>query len=225
LQVKQSHPQRQSFTISKYGTLEEVFNANGNSKFGKLKLEGYSVSYKFPGQKTKTVSAFGTTAVSLLPGQVTIDGQSASVTVTTDDQALEITSSFTLDLEREHLRIRRSVKIKPGQTVRLMKTEQTLDPKLIGVESTLGPELIKEAVRRRGVTATGCTNQAVENPPHDPPCYTVVCSSKRAFIEMEKPTALGWKCKKTSPVQSSMYTSDMVLTEAHFVVGLFISDR
>lgn len=231
LPAKQSHPRLQSFAISQYGTLLQVFNSKGESRFGMLDLDGYSVSYKFRGQdKTRTVSALGETAViGLQPGRVTVDGQSASVTVTTDDYALEITNSFTLNLERDRLTIRRSVKNMSGKSLTLMRTEQYLEPKLLGVQSTLGSEPIKEAVLRQRTIANGCTDQAADSPPHNPPCYTVVCSqnnisSALLVIEKQKPPSLVWKCKKFFPSQRSTSASGNVVTEAHFVVDFDISD-
>jgi hypothetical protein len=199
----------------------EVFDANGQSRFGKL-VDGYSVSYKKRGT-TKTVSAMGATSViGLRPGQVTLDGQSASVTVTTDDEALEITSSFTLDMQSKSLIIRRSVKNISGQSLTLMRTEQNLDPKVLGVGSKLGPELLKREASRR-VIATGCTDQMIDLPPHRPPCPTYNCSENnilRAFLDTtsKKPFSLVWKCKKVFQATSS--TSDNVVSEAHFVVGI-----
>lgn len=122
-------PTGKAFVVSKYGTLLDVLD-DGKSRFGKLELEGYRVSYEIRG-KLKTVSAMGETGgKGLRPGQVTVDGQAASITVTTDDGALEITSRFSLTNEKK-LVISRKLRNISGGNLRLVATTQYVDPKIL----------------------------------------------------------------------------------------------
>lgn len=238
LSVKQPHPGPQSFSISKYGTLLEVFDANGGSRFGNLNLDGYSVSYKTDGEE-KTVSATGETeGRGLLPGDVIYYGQSASVTVTTDDGALEISNRFILDKITKKLVISRSIRNNSDQSSSLINTEHHLDPRLMGFRSSFVPERLnsdrkqfREEAKRR-VTVKGCRDldsQTVARPPHDPPCNTPICFLDNNFRAYLHPVSklgsisLEWKCKKDltpniRPIPKP--GPDNVIKKADFVVGV-----
>lgn len=106
LSRERAQPPGQSFAISEYGTLLDVFDANGKSRFGKIVGDGFDVSYKIR-RKTAAASALGTTTSGLQRGSVESDGQSATSIVVTRDNALEITSYFILDENAKELIIAR----------------------------------------------------------------------------------------------------------------------
>lgn len=173
--------------VSEYGTLLDVQNANGTSRFGTLNRDGFLVRYSLGGEM-KTVQAIGATAgEGLRAGQVTVEGNSTIVTVKTADDALEITSRFTLHKvdKKESIIIRRSLKNISSGDLKVVATTQYLDPKVIGGRGAQflpaqtsqrreANRLKQEAARR--VTTFGCEGcLLLERPPHDPPCFTIVC--------------------------------------------------
>ena len=177
----QVSPTGSRLVVSEYGTLLEVLNEDGSSH-GKLSLDGFRLTYQVDGRTKKTVWANGATDVrGLRPGQVRVDGDSVSVTVTTDDGALEITNRFTL--RTNTLNIRRSVRNTSFRTLRIRATKQYLDPKLISATClTSSTSLVQEASRQ--VKAFGCEDnncRVLERPPHDPPCLLVVCMENSAI--------------------------------------------
>lgn len=120
-----------SLAINKYGTLSEIFDADGKSRFGKLKNNGFEVSYRSKG-KTRLISAVGNKKTTgLVQGEVKTDGQVAVVTTTTSDRALEITSYFILDEEKKTLIIRRNFKNISTRPVVLRDMREYADPALI----------------------------------------------------------------------------------------------
>lgn len=179
--------------VSKYGTLLEILNADRSSRFGKLSLDGFRLTYQARGRK-KTVWANSETDVKgLRPGQVSVDGDSMSLTVTTDDDALKITNRFTLNEQSRTLIIRRRIRNISGRTLHVLTTKQYLHPKLIAAEGSncpmeLSPALLRQASERIKTNVCG-DDQCLwlERPPHDPPCLTVVCMENNtlAFLADE----------------------------------------
>jgi hypothetical protein len=98
----------QSFAISEHGTLLDLFEANGKSRFDKPVNEGFEVQYEIA-TKTVSASAIGTETKGLQanPGKPKLNGQSATAIVKTEDGALEITSYFILDEKAKELIIGR----------------------------------------------------------------------------------------------------------------------
>src|SRR6185295_5563171 len=84
---------KQKLAVSKHGTLLEIFDGKGKSRFGRLKGEGFQLSYEFQG-KTTSVRALGDEMVGLGVRDVKTNRQSTTVTTTTSDHALEITTYF-----------------------------------------------------------------------------------------------------------------------------------
>lgn len=121
----------QSLAISKHGTLSEIFDANGKSRFGKLTNNGFEVRYRSKGKSTLSSAVGDEKMTRLTEGDVKVDGQVAVVTTTTSDRALEITSYFILDEKRKTLIIRRNFKnISTGPVV-LRDTREYVDPALM----------------------------------------------------------------------------------------------
>src|SRR5262245_52316541 len=85
----------QTLSLSKYGTLSEIFEAKGQSRFGKINGDGYQITYQIKG-KTVTASAVGDEATGLVAGGIKTAGDTATVITTTSDKALEITTYFRL---------------------------------------------------------------------------------------------------------------------------------
>jgi hypothetical protein len=179
--------------ISEYGTLLDVLDADGKSRFGALKHAGFRSSYKLSGNKTKIVSAIGADSAGLRPGQIHVDGNSTSVTVTTDDGALEITSEFTIDDQTNQLIIRRTIKNTSNKKLDLQQTEY-LDSKLMG---TSGSTSLKRRASRR-VKGSGCNDEHGERPP-SAPCLILVCKEVHwpGLSTSGKRVSLNWKCRKT----------------------------
>src|SRR5262249_23981765 len=99
----------QSFAISEQGTLLELFDANGKSCFDKISADGFAVSYEVRG-KTMAVSAIGTKSKGLQVGKLEMNGLSATATVMTKENRLEVTSNFLLDKNRQELIIERRIR-------------------------------------------------------------------------------------------------------------------
>src|SRR5215203_482538 len=105
-----SHAQPASLSVSKYGTLLDIVDANGKNVFGKPAFDGFEINYEFKGKPTSAYVSADQAAVGLVPGAVKTDKQSATVTARTSDGALEITTYFTLDEEMKKLIIQRTFK-------------------------------------------------------------------------------------------------------------------
>lgn len=166
--LSRRHPQmsKQSFAAGKYGTLAEIFDANGKSRFGKLTNNGFQISYEYKG-KTTSVSAAATDKVNgLLPGKVTTDGQSATVTVTTSDHALEITTYFVLDEKTQKLIIQRKFRNISGSPLTLKTVREVIDPALVETGNIPADKLADKFTASR--PTDDC--QAADCPKGPPPC-------------------------------------------------------
>lgn len=183
--------------ISEYGTLLDVLDADGKSRFGSLKHAGFRLSYKLNGKKTKTVWASAAVSVGLRPGQIKVDKNTASVTVTTDDGALEITSEFTLDDGTNQLIIRRILKNTSVKELGLQQTEY-LDSKLMG---SSGSTSLKTFALQR-VRASGCNDTPTAERPPSAPCLTALCADVHwpGLRTSGKRISLSFNCPK--PVDS-----------------------
>lgn len=186
--------------VSEYGTLLDVPNAADRRSVGALTADGFEVSYRFRGQ-TKIVWARGTTNGSgLRRGQVNVHGNSTTVTVTTDDNALEISTRFTLNERTRMLIISRGVKNLSSQTLSMV-IKQYLDPKLIGTTCLTSPRLlIQEASRQLRANGRECNNciQLSERPPVDPPCLTVICMENSSYRNRPLVTTQVIGCRRLS---------------------------
>ncbi|HSE18702.1 MAG TPA: hypothetical protein VLB46_16720 [Pyrinomonadaceae bacterium] len=155
-----SHAQQntQSFAVSKYGTLLDVFDANGKSRFGKLAGNGFEISYV---SKGKLISVSSENAKGLLPGEVRTEGQSATVIATTSDHALEITTNFVLDEKSNQLIIQRKLRNISGGPLTVKAMREFVEPAFV--------DTAKAADR---LTANLPTDdcQAADCPKGPPPC-------------------------------------------------------
>src|SRR5437773_5702436 len=96
LSRERPQPPGQSFAISEHGTLLDVFDANGKSRFGPIVSDGFDVSYKTQ-SRSVSASAIGTNINGLQFELGKSNGEPATAIVETSDKALEITSHFMLD--------------------------------------------------------------------------------------------------------------------------------
>jgi len=128
LSTAQSH---RRLAVSKYGTLLEIFDAKGKSRFGKLNGDGFQFSYEFQG-KTASVSAVGDAeATGLTAGDIKTDGKSTIVTTTTSDRALEITTYFFVNKQTNRLSIQRTFKNISKEPVVVKTVLEYVDPALV----------------------------------------------------------------------------------------------
>ncbi len=179
----QSNPSSQNLSVSKYGTLLDIFNAKGESRFGKLNGDGFLISYQLKG-KTISVSAIGDEATGLVAGNVKTDGRSATVTTTTSDQALEITTYFRLNEETKRLTIQRNFKNISKEQVVVLTVQEYLSPALV-ISGQLSSEpsgdkligLIKNQLEPT-INLGDC--KPAECPKTPPPC-PIPCPNKLNF--------------------------------------------
>lgn len=180
-------PQGQSFVISEYGTLLEVFDANGKSRFGKLAADGFQISYQAHGNNA-SVSAIGAKgAQGLVGGQPHYDRQSATVTVTTVDKALEITSNFVLNEEAKTLTIVRRLRNISADTINLQIMSEYVDQKLVAEGQPLvkQPSMVQLAlgrIRAGQGPDIDCTTRFCVPPPPPPPCENPPCPNVNKYV-------------------------------------------
>jgi hypothetical protein len=172
-----------NLAVSKYGTLLEIFDAKGKSRFGKLTGHGFQLSYEFQG-KTKTVSAVGNAkAMGLVAGEVKTDGKSTIVTNTTSDRALEITTYFFVNKKTNRLSIQRKFRNISKKPVVVKSMLEYVDPALVaGAGQNLketGKELVGEL--RNAVSAAMVTGDCQPECPDDPPPCPIQCPNKIKF--------------------------------------------
>jgi hypothetical protein len=186
LSLGQTVPTKKSFDVSKYGALLEIFDENGESRFGKLTNNGFELSYQFKG-KTVTVSAVGAEeANGLVAGAVKSDGQSATVTTTTSDHALEITTYFIVNEKKTKLVVQRRFKNISAEPVVVSTVQEYLDPALVmssDVRNNPSSEKLVGLVRKQVspffITADCYRADCPKVPP--PPCGPFDCPLRLNF--------------------------------------------
>jgi len=120
----------QSLSVSKYGTLLEIFDANGKSQFGKLNGDGFQITYQFNG-KTISASAIGEEATGLVTGSIKTVGQTATAVTTTNDHVLEITTYLRLNEKTKKLIIQRNFKNLSKEPVVVLTLQEYVSPVLV----------------------------------------------------------------------------------------------
>jgi len=162
--------------VSKHGTLMEIFDANGKSRFGKLRGEGFQLSYEFQG-KTTSVSALGDEVVGLGVRDVKSDGQSTTVTTMTSDHALEITTYFYVNEKADKLIIQRKFKNVSKEPVAVKAMVEYVDPAfVIGVGRKLnesGDKLL--ALMRNDMRGAMVLGDCIPECPDEPPPCPLPC--------------------------------------------------
>jgi hypothetical protein len=119
---------RQRLIISQYGTLLDILDAKGKSRYGKLKSDGFAITYKVNGKEGQVAARGVTDAEGLVPGKINYYGRTATVSVMTEDKMLQITSYFILNEIRNTLTILRRITNKSGMPLQLTSTRHYLDP-------------------------------------------------------------------------------------------------
>jgi hypothetical protein len=162
--------------VSKHGTLLEIFDANGKSRFGKLRGEGFQLSYEFQG-KTASVSALGDEVVGLGVRDVKSDRQSTTVTTMTSDQALEITTYFYVNEKADKLIIQRKFKNVSKEPVAVKTMVEYVDPAfVIGTGRKLsesGDKLL--ALMRNDMRGAMVLGDCIPECPDEPPPCPLPC--------------------------------------------------
>lgn len=204
----QSQPAYQSFAVSKYGTLLEVFDENGKSRFGKLANNGFELSYEFNG-KTISVSAVGDAKViGLLPGQVKLNGRSATVAATTSDKALEITTHFSLVEKTGKLIFWRQFKNLSAGPLTLKTMREIVDPLLVSTdqERNLSEQELAKLIKGRFQTALPTDDcRAGDCPKPPPPCPVpcVLLEVKQAQLIIGTPLEISFRWLPDVMVESA----------------------
>ena len=203
---------RQSFAISEQGTLLELFDTNGKSKFGKISHDGFDLTYETTGKKM-AVSAIGTQSKGLQAGEVKSDGASAAVSVKTKDEALEITSYFTFDEKANELIIGRKIRNLSQQPVTLLKVRDY-------VASTLTGGKVAGNINLPKSDTTDCYPNGVLRKCVPPPCPGRTCPSE---IKATNYLALEWKeIVKLAPLLQALHGNTIGLelpeNEAYIIV-------
>jgi hypothetical protein len=174
-------PPSPTFAISPYGTLLGVFDANGTSRFGNLAFDGFWVRYIANGTLRSALAVGSTTHIRLRPGQVDSDGRSATVTVRTADNRLEITSQFSLDDDGKTLIIRRRFRNISSGNLMSFVSRQYVDGKLISEPGTLQSNLLQKALLRiRTGNAGDC--MYAECPGGRHPCLIINCPNPTPWL-------------------------------------------
>jgi hypothetical protein len=160
-------------SVSKYGTLLEISDANGKSRFGKLAGEGFQISYEVNG-KTTSVSAVGDwEQVNLTVGDVKTGREATTVTTKSSDQALEITTYYFVNKKMNRLIIQRKFKNISNEPVVVKAMSEYIDPALVsGVQRDLkemGDKLLA-VLKSKLKAAVGGDCEPGECPEDPPPC-------------------------------------------------------
>ena len=171
---------KQKLNVSKHGTLLEIFDGNGKSRFGKVKSEGFQLSYELQG-KTTSVLALGDRMSGLSVRDVKTGQKSTTITTITSDHALEITTYFFVNEKTDKLMIQRKFKNISKQPVVVKTMFEYVDPAFVIAPGRKlkesGDKLL--AVMRdvmRGVVNLGdCGPECPDEPPPCPlPCPIVM---------------------------------------------------
>ena len=167
---------KQKLGVSKHGTLLEIFDANGKSRFGKLRGEGFQLSYEFQG-KTTSVSALGDEVTGLDVRDVKSDRQSTTVTTMTSDHALEITTYFYVNEKTDKLIIQRKFKNVSKEPVAVKTMVEYVDPAfVIGVGRNFkesGDKL--QALMRNEMRNVMMLGDCIPECPDEPPPCPLPC--------------------------------------------------
>ena len=168
--------------VSKYGTLLEIFDAKGKSRFGKLTGEGFELTYDYKG-KTTSVSAVGDKVVGLAAGDVKTNKQATTVITKTSDNALEITTYYFVNAKTDKLMIQRKFKNISKEPL-VVKTIAYLDPAFVtGAGIVLrekGKELV--AVMKSRLKLAPNPSDCLPECPDDPPVCPLPCGARIEFL-------------------------------------------
>lgn len=124
---------RQSFTISKQGTLLELIEADGGGRsMKKVSGDGFELNYKTRG-KSRSASAteMKTNQLRALSDVVKYEGNKATAVVQTADESLEITSELIFDANAGELIIKRKFRNISKYPVILERVRNYIDPKAV----------------------------------------------------------------------------------------------
>ena len=168
---------------------------NGKKPFNKIVGEGFQIGYKI-GDKTITAFAKGKKVSHLRSGKVKLDERTVVVIAVTDDRALEITTYFTLDEQRQKLIVDRRIRNISSGTVDIQMMGQYVDAKLFGVKGhhaklqaalkrIRGGQLVSTAPILKSIPEYLRANwrEACQCVPPPPPCPTIWCPPGEDYIQ------------------------------------------
>jgi len=167
---------KQKLNVSKHGTLLEIFDGNGKSRLGKVKSEGFQLSYELQG-KTTSVLALGDKMSGLSVRDVKTGRQSTTITTITSDHALEITTFFFVNEKTDKLMIQRKFKNISKQPVVVKSMLEYVDPAfVIGTGRKLnesGDKLL--ALMRNDMRGAMVLGDCIPECPDEPPPCPLPC--------------------------------------------------
>ena len=173
----------QTLSLSKYGTLSEIFDAKGQSRFGKINGDGYQITYQIKG-KTITATAVGDEATGLVAGDIKKAGDTATVVTTTSDKALEITTFFRLNDRTKKMTIQRNFKNISKEQVVVLGLQEFLSPALV-ITGQLSSEPVSEKLidQTRSLLAPviNLGDCLPEECPEPPPACPIPCPMKLQY--------------------------------------------
>lgn len=223
---KRPEPPGPTFAISPYGTLLGVFDANGTSRFGNLASDGFRVRYITPNGTIRSALAVGSTKhIGLQPGQVEFEGPSATVTVRTVDNRLEITSQFNLDADGKTLTIRRRFRNISNGKLSSFVLRQYVDGKLISEPGTPQANLRQTGLQRIG-TGDSSDCMIAECPGGRHPCLVINCPEPMPWLSvgMGMRLQLQWKTRTLNKLLVGLTPQQVNEFHPYMRVNLKIGD-
>ncbi|MEK6281814.1 MAG: hypothetical protein AABN95_15785 [Acidobacteriota bacterium] len=221
LSRERPQPPGQSFAISEHGTLLELFDGSGKSRFGKIVGDGFEVRYKTPGQ-TVAASAIGSKRRGLQGAQVELNGQSATASAMTEDQTLEITSYFILDDNAKELTIGRKFRNVSLKPLTLEMVRAHVDQKLAvgGQPGSSKPDDVAQLPIKGSIYGPGSDCQGPMRKCSPEPCPGRTCAS---LFPGKSGVILEWKQRITlAPEQQKAPAGSTLLpaNEAFIVIHM-----
>lgn len=113
-----------------YATLLKLLPADGKRRFEKIVENGFELSYEMGGKST-SASTTGNKLKRLRREKIELDGRSVVIKEVTKDKALEITTYFFFDEEKQKLTIDRRIRNTSSRTINLKMMREHVDPKLV----------------------------------------------------------------------------------------------
>ena len=175
--------------------LLKLLTANVKRAFGKTIDNGFEVTYEIAG-KSVTASSVGGKLSNLRIAGIELNEQSAMVRAVTEDKALEITTYFFLNTEKQKLTIDRRVR-NTGETVNLKLMREHVDPQLVldvqssvkqvdlektALEAIKAGQRLAVSPKEDKAVVQGTSQKFVRRSPKDcecpdppPPCKTILC--------------------------------------------------
>ena len=160
--------------------LLKLLTANLKDPFGKTIDNGFEIAYEISG-KTVTASSAGGKLSGFRIDGTEVGEQSAMVKAVTVDKAVEITTYFFFNKDKQKLTIDRRLRNISGKTVNVKMMREYVDPKLVlGEEIKSGQRVSSNPKEDSTVVQVAGQNPNLspkdcECPEPPPPCKTIIC--------------------------------------------------